>query len=336
MKPSHLRHILFFLLLSISSLPPLVWGQDGSAPSSFEEILGQELKRLEHALDGRMGVALFRTDDPVVQAFISGGILNIPQEAYLRLETGLAAVAVLEGMHNNQKRPMCYVLYHPEKAQGGAIRGFYDPIVAATNDLRQGAAFLAAHETAHCIDHLERETLLSRHMQWGPDQAVEVGLEPHAFERVFGERAATAAYRSRTQDLYSDLAQRQYEERLADAFGLLWVWRLGAPKSLLQVLQSARRGHPAHHAHATAPVLDASGHKYSVLPSIQGIDGIWVLAREAQREAGVDPSLRTGSTVFQNPVGEALREARMVRRQATPLPPPSKPKAWNELPRFGQ
>lgn len=331
MKPSLLKRLFLPVLLL---LPFLSWAQ--GRPTPFEEMLGQELKRLEHALDGRMGVALFRTDDPAIQAFISGGVLNISQEAYLRLETGLAAVAVLEGMHNNQKRPMCYVLYHPERAQAGAVRGFYDPMAAATKEPRQGAAFLAAHETAHCIDHLERETLLNRHMQWGPGQAIEVGIEPHAFERVFGSKAATAAYRSRTGDLYADLAQRQYEERVADAFGLLWVWRMGGSESLLDVLRSARMGRPPHDAHATGPILEAVHQRHDALASTQGIDDIWMLARQAQREIGVDLSLRADSTVYKNPVGKALQEARTERRKATPPAPPPQPKAWNELPRFGQ
>lgn len=327
------KHILAVAVAMFLSLGiPAVRAQYD--PGTLEELLPQELKRLENALGGRMGVALFRTDDPTVQAFIAGGILNVPQEAYLRLESGLAAVAVLEGKHNNQKRAMCYVLLNPERA-ASARRSFFEPIAQATGDPRQGAAFLAAHEVAHCLDHLERESLLAKHMRWDAGQAEAVGIQPYAFTRLFGTHAATAAYRARLNDLYADLAQRQYEERLADAFGVLWVWRMGGAQSVLEKVIQVRKGERAHNAHATAPVLAMLDSVKPQLEQAQGVDAVWSLARQVQRHVGVDSSLGPGSTVATNPLSTAIQNAREQARKDLPPPAPPRPKAWNELPRFG-
>lgn len=330
----HLLTLIAALLFSFSV--GTVKAQEGSRePGSLEELLPQELKRLENALGGRMGVALFRTDDPVVQAFIAGGILNVPQEAYLRLESGLAAVAVLEGKHNHEKRAMCYVLLNPDRAVG-ARRSFFEPIAQAT-DPRQGAAFLAAHEVAHCLDHLERESLLAKHMQWDSDQANLVGIQPYAFTRLFGTQAATGAYRARLNDLYADLAQRQYEERVADAFGVLWVWRMGGGQGVLEKVAQARRAAAPHSAHATLAILDQLDNAKPALEQARDIDAIWTLARKIQRQTGVDASLGPGSTVAANPVSTAIQASRQRAREEKPstIVTAPQPKAWNELPRFG-
>lgn len=322
-------------LLAFLSLAPLqAWSNPSAATAeTLDPLLREELKRLESALGGRMGIALFRTDDPTVQSFIAGGILQVPQDAYLRLESGLAAVAVLEGKHNNDKRPMCYVLFNPHRA-GPVVRSSFQPIAQATGDARQGAAYLAAHETAHCLDHLEREGLLAKQMQWTADEAVSVGLQPDAFRRVFGAKAATASYKPRRTELYGDLAQRQYEERVADAFGVLWVWRMGGSEEVRRIVHEIRARDRPKNAHYTAPILEAIPGVKDQLASSQSIDDVWSLARTLQRQTGVDPLLGPNSTEFRNPIAEAVREAKKDNRPA-PVQQQVRPKSWNELPRFG-
>lgn len=322
-------------LLALISLAPFqAWAQSGPPTAeNLDILLREELKRLENALGGRMGISLFRTDDPTVQSFISGGILRVPQEAYLRLESGLAAVAVLEGKHNDEKRAMCYVLFNPHRA-GHVVRSSFQPIAQATGDARQGAAYLAAHETAHCLDHLEREGLLAKQMQWTADEAVTVGLQPDAFRRVFGAKAATASYKPRLTELYGDLAQRQYEERVADAFGVLWVWRMGGSEEVRRTVHEFRARDRPKNAHYTAPILEAIPAVKDHLATTQSIDEVWTLARTLQRQTGVDPVLGPNSTEFRNPISEAVKEAKKDKRTA-PVQQQVRPKAWNELPRFG-
>lgn len=326
------------LLLAFLFLP--AWtaaGQPAPAAATaqtLEPLLREELKRLENALGGRMGIALFRTDDPTIQSFIAGGILQVPQEAYLRLESGLAAVAVLEGKHNNQKKAMCYVLFNPTRA-GPVVRSSFAPIAQATNDPRQGAAYLAAHETAHCLDHLEREGLLDKQMQWTAEEAVTVGLQPDAFRRVFGNKAATAAYKPKRTELYGDLAQRQYEERIADAFGILWVWRKGGAEDVLRIVHEIRARDLPKNAHYTAPILEGIPALKQSLASASSIDQVWAMARDLQRKTGVDPALGANSTVYRNPIAQAVEQAKKDHKNATPSQPPAQPKNWNELPRFG-
>lgn len=316
--------------------PPPSMAEEPAPP--LEPLLREELARLDHAMAGNMGIALFRTDDPVIRGFISTGILQVPPEAYVRLESGLAAVAVLHGKHNGVQRPMCYVLYNPLRSRP-TENGYYLPLGKATGDYRQAAAFLAGHETGHCLDHLEREAIRSKSMRWTAEEATFAGLQPDAFSRVFGAltpttAVATAAYGTKTTELYGDLAQRQYEERVADAFGVLWVWRLGGSQKVLEALIESRQRERPINAHATAPILLTVDSQKEALAKTEGIAEVWALARNLQRQVGVDSALGPGSQVAKNPLGDVLQKAKQ-ERAITPPPPPPQTKKWNEIPRFG-
>ena len=54
-----------------------------------------------------------------------------------------------------------------------------------------------------------------------------------------------------------------------------------------------------------------------------------------QRKTGVDPVLGANSTVYRNPIAQAVEQAKKDHKNATPSQPPAQPKNWNELPRFG-
>lgn len=280
-----------------------------------------------------MDVQLFRTDDPVIQAFVAKGILRLSEETYAHLEFGLAGTLVVGGSRDGQRKTICYVLYNPQRA-AHVEKVFYEPMAQATGDPHQAAAFLAGHEVGHCLDHQDREPLLNENMVWTDEQAAKVGVQKDAFHRLFGVQAATAAYRARVNDLYGDLAQRQYEERAADAFGVLWVWRLGGGEQVLTELATVRKRESGAADHATGPVLDLLDGLKGPLAQTQSVAGVWQLARQAQAQAGIDSSLGAGSTTYHNPLADVLREAREKSRQSTPISiPTSKP--WDAIPRFG-
>lgn len=332
-----MRRLLAPLLLVL----PVLLSSPSSAtepPPALEPLLKEEIARLDRALAGQMGVVLFRTDDPLLRGFISSGILRVPDEAYVRLESGLASVTVLTGKHNGVQKPMCYVLYNPLRSKP-TENGYYLPLGQATGDYRQAAAFLAGHETGHCLDQLERDHVRSKGMRWTAEDAILGGLQPDAFGRVFGAASAstpvaTGAYPAKVNDLYGDLAQRQFEERVADAFGVLWVWRLGGSAKLLDALTESRQRERPINAHATAPILAIVPTQKEALAQTEGVNQVWALARVLQRQAGVDAALGQGSQVAKNPLGEVLQKAKAERK---PLPPsaPPRSKSWNEIPRFG-
>lgn len=319
------------LLCALWSLIAAFGAQAADTPP-LEPLLREEAARLERGLDGRMRLLVLRTDDPVLKSYVAAGLMHIPEETYARMENGLAALAVLNGKLNGQTHPVCYILFHPERSHSSQ-NAFYRPI-AEVADARTGAAFLAAHEVGHCLDRLEREMRIKKEMKWPAAKAEYLGLQPYAFARVFGEQMASGAYPNKLNDLYSDVAQRQYEERLADAFAVLWVWRLGGAQAVLDKVTEVRRRDLPKNAHATAPILDEVAKHKNDLATARTLDDVWALARKLQQQVGVDAVLGPGSTVAHNPLAMDIKRMKQEDKQKPTAQQPAS-KQWQAIPRFG-
>jgi hypothetical protein len=254
--------------------------------------------------------------------------------SFTHLESGLAAVAINGGTVNGNAQAVCYVLYSPEQA-GPVYRNFVVPITKAADE-RSAAAFLMGHEVAHCLDHFERFDVLRKKMIWSADEVAPIGLSPIAVTRVFGANFASGNYFTQGVALYKDSAQAQYEERVADAFGMAWVWRLGGKQAVLDALIESRSHANPWDVHATAPVLVAMGKNKSALTKTDSLADVWALARKTQLEVGVDPSLGKDSPHVLNPMAQYLDQPMDTPKVDKPraLPQP-KGKNFNDLPQFG-
>src|SRR5690606_32758483 len=105
-------------------------------------------------------------------------------------------------------------------------------------------------------------------------------------------------------------------------------------RDVLEKVREVRARETAHNAHATAPALDLLPSLEPALARAENIDQVWALARQVQRQAGIDPSLGPGSTVARNPMADVSKHGRSDPRPRQ-IPAPPQPRAWNELPRFG-
>lgn len=331
-------------------LPPSVpTGQPGqerypenvpeAAQATLFQLFGEELARLQQGIPFAK-LVLLNTNDPTYRAYVAAGLMRTDDEAFTHLESGMASVTVIDGFYNGQRGPVCYVLYHPDEA-GAIYRNFVQPITAVSDE-RSAAAYLMGHEVGHCLDRLERQTLMAGKMVWNADEVTPLGLSPVAVQRVFGATLATAAYPTKTKDFYRDNAQRQFEERVADLFGVAWVWRLGGKEAVVKALEEARAPMHPWDSHATVPALqalDQAANKQQ-LSQAQSVADVWQLARKVQQEVGVDPSLGPGSEHALNPMGQYLDGTPAPSSSAAPAPQPMplpipQGRNFNDLPRFG-
>lgn len=295
-------------------------------------LLQTETQRLQSSIPW-LKLALLDTRDPTYRAFMAAGVLKVSDADLVRMEQGLASVAVQQSQVNGQASAVCYILFDADHA-GSLYRSMFLPLQAAS-DSHSAAAYLVGHETGHCLDRLERQQKLAQDMAWNSADLAPLGVSPIAAQRVFGDQMATAAYTSQIRRLSADAAQSQYEERVADAFGVLWVWRLGGAARLRDVLATYRSHQSPWAAHFTTPTLMQLDQEKEALAQTQSVAQIWALAREAQLATGVDPSVGLGSAHATNPLLDTLPEA--------PPPVPVRPedlvpksRNFNELPRFGE
>lgn len=317
---------------SSSRSPPLPDNVPTEAQAATFTLFQEELARLQKGIPFAK-LVLLDTSQAAYRYYAAAGLLKEDEVSFTRLESGLAAAAISGGAVDGSAQPVCYVLYSPDQA-GSVYRNFVTPI-AKVADARSAAAFLMAHEVGHCLDHFERHDRLGKKMIWNTADLAPLGLAPAAVQRVFGDTMATGAYFSRGLDLYLDNAQRQYEERVADLFGMAWVWRLGGTQAVLDALIESRSHANAWDAHATVPALVALGKDKAALANTASVADVWALARQIQLQVGVDPSLGAGSEHALNPMGKYLQKPTEAAPEPDrPLPQPQG-QDFNDLPRFG-
>lgn len=313
------------------SVPPIT----AEESAELETLLKTEVDRLQGAIP-TMHLVLLNTDDTAYRGFISAGVLKVSDSAFDRMEQGLAGLEISQGKINGNEGAVCYILYSPHLA-GFLVRSFVNPIREVAS-AQSAAAYLMAHETGHCLDQLEREQTIPDQAIWASAELAPLGLAPAAVQRVFGDSMPSAAYLNQRRALAADNAQAQYEERVADAFGILWVWRLGGSAKVRDVVQARRAYLSPWSAHATAPILAALDNYKDALAKSQSVADVWALARQAQLAIGVDPSLGKDSTHVHNPLMDApaTPEERAAAETALPQPPaPPTSHNFNDLPRFG-
>lgn len=305
--------------------------EDARAP--LFTLFQEELDRLQKGIPFAK-LVLLDTSQPAYRAYAAMGLFKQDETSFTRLESGLSGAAVSDGAIDGQHGPVCYVLYDPEQA-GSVYRQFVLPITHVTDE-RSAAAFLMGHEVGHCLDYLERRDALKKKMVWNTQDLAPIGLIPVAIQRVFGSTLSSAAYLAHGADLYRDNAQRQYEERLADIFGMAWVWRLGGQQAVLDAVVASRSHANPWDAHATVPALLALGQDKEALALTSSVADVWALARKIQLQVGVDPSLGVDSKHALNPMSEYLDHPTEPPAEMKPRPLPQPVgHNFNDLPRFG-
>lgn len=273
---------------------------DAEGAKKLNAALAIEAERFNRLFHDKFSVSLLDTGDGLVRQFVATGILKMNPDIYTRMESGLAAIYLSNGKINGQARPVCYVLNNPSRAEH-LWRGFVSHESRKESDIQWGASYLMAHEVGHCLDRQQREDITQRG-EWDSTQMEAMGIPVAAFNRTFGEGRKINAneYRQQQIVLYRDGALLQYQERVADAFAVLWMMGNKSPNENLKPIWDTRirvGGHGKHKSHSTLPTLQkayALGMDMKELPSMEHL---WTLARRAQMEGGIDASLGANSTM---------------------------------------
>jgi hypothetical protein len=277
---------------AIKPAAPLRYRDDIEAAQA-SELLGlmqSEAALLEKAIGGQLRIAVISTDDPIVGSFMAQGIFHTDMATFTKQEGGLAGF-VTGGQINGQKANVCYVMLHRATA-AATWRNFVEPL-AKGDSMLMAAAFLTGHEVGHCLDHYETSTKLGERNNWNIGEAGAFGIQPSAWKRAGGGDITRTNWARVSGALYTDPAQTQYQERVADAFGLLWAWHRGATPKFLPILTEARIHTLSWSSHATVPAL-AGIEQFQAQAGTSDVGDLWTLARAMQVKAGVDSRLGDG------------------------------------------
>lgn len=286
----------------------------------------EEAQILEASLEGKMKIVVMGTDDPIIRNYVARGLLHTDGDSFSKQENGLAAVLVVGGKINGITQTACYVVFNPARA-AHAWRNFLDPLTQK-GDQHAGAAFLMGHEVGHCLDQFERNTRLSV-KNWSSGEAGTFGIQTDAWIRSGGDaqKINMEEYRKIAKPFFADGAQLQYQERLADAFGVLWAWHRKADLKLAATVRQNRGYAETWSSHATAPALKDID-QFQDQAQAMTLPDIWMLSRGLQVKSGVDARLKMAGDK-----GVRTTIAKAETKPAAEKPAEIKPTVAAEIPK---
>lgn len=278
----------------------------------FMNAINYNAELMSNSFDGDMRVRVLPTNNENYRNFVKGGILRVSEEAYLRLENGMASVYFNELSQGPKDfKSTCFILVDPDNPR--SQNGLYKALLESVNgNVERATMFLVAHETGHCMAFYERDVTLKKRtsFKWSVEEGMDAGIQPDAFNRTFGNNPASIQYNSKINELYSDKAQRQYDERVADVFAAILTSKLYHNTLLLDAAKTVRGRDNPNNAHYTLPALEQVKSYETSIAKADHIYKLWHIAREIQRKVDVDVSLKEGSNSYRDPIVEAIKRER--------------------------
>lgn len=240
-----------------------------------------------------MRIEIVDTENFELRRFIATNILRSTSNNFESIDTGLTAILSLNTrMNNNNIIPVCYVVLKNDQQKQLMDKYIY-PLSKFT-DQQTIAAYLVAHEVSDCMDNLERYKTLPKESTWFPETAKEVGLSSDAVRRLYPYGMTYNQYSRTVMHLYDDLAQRQYQQRIGDIFGLYLTLFSGYDQKITNGIIKLRSGLEPSSAYNTYDAIKDININYKNANK-EDVKSLWYSARDLQIEKSVDNSLKFGA-----------------------------------------
>lgn len=252
-----------------------------------------------------MKVVIVNTQNTLLRKFVAQNILKTDKETFDSIDEGLSSVLSLQTKVNSSYIPTCYIMFRKESL-GSLKSNVLDPYSAAIGK-QATAAFLVGHQISHCMDNLERFKVLPKQNVWFANDAAKVGLAAPVMRRLYPYGMNYNQYSHTTMHFYQDIGQRQYQERMADIFGIFLTLYRGYPEKIIDLVMKSHSNASSVSPHDTNPALVGLSSKYAAIPKTS-IQALWKGARNIQYMTGINKALGDGaseSVVIDKNVGKS-------------------------------
>lgn len=228
----------------------------------------------------------------LLRKFILQGLLKGNDSYLSKMDTGLYPV-MSQSYINGTITPTCYLMFDQKNIDTLNKQEFI-PLSKKAGE-NATAAFVAGHMAAHCLDQLERSKVIPLKSVWFSNELEQYGVIGAASRRIFGNSGVNSQfYFLKQNDLFKDLGQRQYEERVADSFGLLWALKQSNDSKIIDAVSALRINLPTTSPHNTITTIRNiyTNYKANLDPSLAGL---WKQARKTQLQTGISAQLSDGA-----------------------------------------
>lgn len=236
-------------------------------------------------------IVVVNSENTLLRKFVAQNILRTTKETFDGVDIGLSAVLSTQSTGDNINAPTCYIMFKKDDLSTFKSQ-FLDPLSAIAGK-KATASYLIGHQVAHCMDNLERYKVIPKRNVWFSNDIAHYGIAAPVMRRVYPYGMTYNQYSHTTMHFYQDIGQRQYQERIADIFGLYLTLYRGYDTKIITAVQALRKGLPVNSSHNTGSAISDIYARYSAL--IKGnVQDLWKGARTLQYEKGIDNSLGDG------------------------------------------
>lgn len=239
-----------------------------------------------------MKVVVVNTQNTLMRKFIAQNILKTDKETFDGTDEGLSSVLSLQTKVNSSFIPTCYIMFRKEGLTG-LKNNILEPYSNAIGK-KATASFLVGHQIAHCMDNLERYKVLPRQNIWFANDASKIGIAAPTMRRLYPYGMNYNQFSHTTMHFYQDIGQRQYQERMADIFGVFMTLYRGYSDKIIDLVIQSHSGASSTSALDTAPALKGIKAKYSAIPKTS-VQALWKGARDIQVMVGINSALGDGA-----------------------------------------
>lgn len=260
-----------------------------------------------------MKILIVPSQDDLMFNFMKGTIGR--SIGYKKIDDGIFSI-LGKPYINGKEIPMCFIAFDD------VIEGYNDKILKpleAKIGKEATASFIVGKHVGFCLDDLERQNKVSKTNTWFSNEVAKIGLYSKSFQALYPLGLRSNLYKIKEEEILSNNAQKQYQQRIADSFGVLWAYNRGFKqvyKSFLDFKQNENVKNYSIYNTAIAVKNLSSKLIYMETNKIT-LSKIWKIARENQKLMGVDKSLALVNydRVFKPEVSDLRKEKQILNTQ---------------------
>lgn len=237
-----------------------------------------------------MKVVLVPSRDDLMYQFMLSDVAKGSEDRlrYKKFDDGIFSVLGMP-LINGKKIPMCYLIFD------NMIEDYANKILTPLQN-RVGkeatASLVVGHNVGICLDELERQRKVNTKNTWFANEVHQIGLYADSFQSIFPRGMKANIFPLKEREITSTNSQRQYQQRVADGFAVLWAYNRGYKNAYEAFIEVKDYVNPTS-THYIVPALKGLKQKLIAMrTNTLTLSNIWKIARQNQKTVGVEKKIK--------------------------------------------
>lgn len=260
-----------------------------------------------------MKVLIVPSQDDLMFNFMKGTIGR--SIGYKKIDDGIFSI-LGKPYINGKEIPMCFIAFDD------VIKNYNDKVLKPLETKigkEATASFIVGKHVGFCLDDLERQNKVPKTNTWFSNEVAKIGLYSKSFQALYPLGLRSNLYKIKEEEILGNNAQKQYQQRIADSFGVLWAYNRGFKQVYKSFIDFKQNENVKSYSiyNTTIAVKNLSSKLVYMETNKITLSKIWKIARENQKQVGVDKSLAliNYDRVFKPQVSDLRKEKQILNTQ---------------------